>query len=532
MVLVVDDGQENRDFVVDYVLRPNGYRASVARDGQEGLEKALTESPDLILLDYQMPRMDGGEVLQALREKQCNIPVILMTFHGSEEVAVLVFRLGVRDYIRKPFSVDEMLEAIERALMETRLRRERDELTQRLLTSNRDMQRRIKELNALYSIGKSVTSLVNIRQLLTRIVDAAVYVTGADQGSLMMMHEGALYTRAVRLRGDAGSRPVNQRTTTKAAYQVVNAGRTVMLNPTEIAVAGDTDSEAKAALYTPLKVGEELVGVLGVENLDAGHAFTDHDGTLLGALGDYAAVAIQNAKLHSQLEAAKERERRLMKGTAGLSRPLNQTTGLNLPGKRQIISVLFADIRGYTNFSEKIPPEQVVARLNEYFTLAGEIIATRGGTLDKLMGDAIMAFFNAPEPQPDHILRAVDAALALQRAVAERNAKSDPNIALRFGVGISVGDAVVGNLGAKHMSHYTAIGDTVNLAKRLQEQASAGQVLIEERIAQTLGQRIRVEPLGMMKLKGRRTRANVYQLMGFVVPRGQTARFQAQRQGR
>ncbi len=528
LILVVDDGQENRDFVVDYVLRPNGFRAAVARDGQEGFEKAISESPDLILLDFQMPRMDGGQVLEALRERQCYIPVILMTFHGSEDVAVKVFRLGVRDYVPKPFSVDEMLEAIDRALLETRLRREKEALTERLLKSNRDMQRRIKELNALYSVGKSVTSLLNIRKLLTRIVDAAVYVTGADQGTLMMLHGNELYTRAIRLKGDAGARPANKRATVKTAYKAIQTGRPVMLNPKELAVAGSLEGTSRALLYTPLKLGREIVGVLGVDNLDIDRAFTEHDGTLLGALGDYAAVAIQNAKLFSQLEAAKEREKQHIQGAferyvgpSVVDHALRQADGLSLGGQRHIVSVLFADIRGYTAFSEKMPPESVVELLNEYFTLAGDIIMARGGTLDKFMGDAVMAFFNAPEPQADHILRAVDAALSLQQAVAKRNrrAQRQDQHALSFGVGVSVGEAVVGNIGTQRIMNYTAIGDTVNLAKRLQERASAGQVLLEERVVKALGQQLRVEPLGMMKLKGRRARANVYALKGLIVPR-------------
>jgi len=163
----------------------------------------------------------------------------------------------------------------------------------------------------------------------------------------------------------------------------------------------------------------------------------------------------------------------------------------------------------------------VVELLNEYFTLAGDIIMARGGTLDKFMGDAVMAFFNAPEPQADHILRAVDAALSLQQAVAKRNrrAQRQDQHALSFGVGVSVGEAVVGNIGTQRIMNYTAIGDTVNLAKRLQERASAGQVLLEERVVKALGQQLRVEPLGMMKLKGRRARANVYALKGLIVPR-------------
>ena len=115
-ILVVDDGRENREFVVEYILRPYGFQASVARDGREGLEKALAERPDLILLDLQMPRMDGRQVLHALHTENVNIPVILMTFHGSEEIAIEVFRLGVKDYVKKPYTVEEMLGAIERSL--------------------------------------------------------------------------------------------------------------------------------------------------------------------------------------------------------------------------------------------------------------------------------------------------------------------------------------------------------------------------------------------------------------------------------
>jgi len=144
-VLVIDDGKENRDFVTEYVLRPAGYVALQAKDGVEGLEAAQTQRPDLILLDLQMPRLNGVQVLQAMRQQALNIPVILMTFHGSEEIAIDVFRLGVHDYVKKPYTIDEMLRAIESCFAETRIRRDSEALTTRLLNANRELHTRLKE---------------------------------------------------------------------------------------------------------------------------------------------------------------------------------------------------------------------------------------------------------------------------------------------------------------------------------------------------------------------------------------------------
>ena len=127
-VLVVDDSRVYRDLVVNHILAPNGFEALAAADGEEGLRIARSESPDLIVLDMLMPGLTGIQVLEALHAEGRDIPVILMTIHGSEEVAVRAFRLGAKDYVIKPFDVEELLEAMERALSEIRLRRERDAL--------------------------------------------------------------------------------------------------------------------------------------------------------------------------------------------------------------------------------------------------------------------------------------------------------------------------------------------------------------------------------------------------------------------
>ena len=146
-----------------------------------------------------------------------------------------------------------------------------------------------------------------------------------------------------------------------------------------------------------------------------------------------------------------------------------------LGGEELEVSVLFADLRGYTSFSERTPPAQVVAMLNDAFGVAVPIVLGEGGTVVQFMGDAMMAIFNAPHPQPDHAVRAARAALALQQAIGELHAGTN---APGFRVGINSGPALVGNIGAAQMRNFSAIGDTTNLAARLQTFAPEGSVVI------------------------------------------------------
>ncbi|MFC1959235.1 response regulator [Chloroflexota bacterium] len=307
-ILVVDDGRENREFVVEYILRPNGYRALVARDGREGLEMALAEQPDLILLDLQMPRMTGVQVLHALARENANIPIVLMTFHGSEEIAIEVFRLGVKDYVKKPYTVDEMLYVIERSLSETRLRQEKDALTARLLSSNRELHQRIKELNVLYTMGKSVTAHLELEALAVRVVEAATYVTGAEEGSVLLFEEGELMCHAAKRRTDAHAHSLLVKSTDRLAYRVVEEKELILLSPDDLAAARAKNSNVPyAVLYAPIIAGDRVLGVLGVNNVATdSKVFTEHEGALLSALADYVAIAVDNADAYAQLAQAKK----------------------------------------------------------------------------------------------------------------------------------------------------------------------------------------------------------------------------------
>ncbi len=527
-ILVVDDGQDNREFLVEHVLAPNGFRYLLARDGVEGLQMALKHRPDLILLDMNMPRMDGVGVLQKLAELNADIPVILMTFHGSEDLAVEVYRLGVKDYVKKPFYPEEMLEAIEKALTETRLRREKEALNNRLIQANRDLQGRVNELNILYSIGKSVTSLNNMEELLPRLVDAAIQLTRAEEGYLMLVEKEELVCKAMKRHNQMRASIANVPMKDPQALRALKTREPTLTNPERAsrstASLGGAGGLGANAAYAPLVIQDNAIGVLGVRNVSMNApAFGSHDTALLSALTDYAAIAIQNARHHAALLAALNQEKELIRGTferfvppSVVNQALKRPESLRLGGTRREISVLFADIRGYSTWSENIPPEEVVETLNHYHSLAAEVILGWEGTLDKFMGDGFMAIFNAPEDQHDHVHRAADAALALIKAANEVQLMHGHR--LTYSVGVNVGEAIVGYIGTERALNFTAVGDNVNLAKRLEEYAAPGQILIEEAVVQRLGGLAQVRPLGEIKVKGRKTPARAYELQGLLYP--------------
>ena len=187
-----------------------------------------------------------------------------------------------------------------------------------------------------------------------------------------------------------------------------------------------------------------------------------------------------------------------------------------LGGENRHIAVLFVDIRGFTPMSESLEPEQVVEILNEYLNLTTQSIFKNGGTLDKFIGDATMAVFNAPFDLDDYIYRAVCAALdiaagsdELEKKLMERFGKS-----VSFGIGVNCGQAVVGNIGCEFRMDYTAIGDTVNTAARLESNAKRGQILISSDVYEAVKDRIDATEIVVIPLKGKKDGAFVYELNG------------------
>ena len=186
---------------------------------------------------------------------------------------------------------------------------------------------------------------------------------------------------------------------------------------------------------------------------------------------------------------------------------------LKLGGVRRTVSIVFADIQGFTTLSETLDPEIVIEKLNGYVGTAAEAMLLQEATVDKYIGDAVMAFFNAPHDQPDHTVRAIRAAIQMRDDINDLRESMEPQFRLNFRVAVHVGEAVVGLVGTKDRLDYTIIGDTVNTAKRIQENGIPGKVVISDAVYQIVKDMVIVNPLEPMHVKGKLQPVSVYELL-------------------
>jgi DNA-binding response OmpR family regulator/class 3 adenylate cyclase len=509
-ILVIDDGKENRDFIMDYVLRPNGFEGLTARDGLEGLEMARHYRPDLILLDLQMPRMNGMEVLDALNAEQMNIPVILMTFHGSEEIAIEVYRKGVRDYLKKPYTVEEMYEAIDRSLAIVRLQKEKDQLTERLISVNAAMNQRVRELNVLYSIGKTVTSLIDIQAVLMKVAEAAAQLTSSEESAVYIWEQERLICRAVHRQGEGRTYPMNEVRPDPLALTAIHSRQPAVLTPEELqALRQHNPSAPTAAMAAPLLMAEQAIGALVVRNFSgAARVFARNDAGLLSALSDYAAIAYSKA---SQYAAPKEENTLL--GRALAAELLGQVDGKTLgAGTRRPVSLLSLRWQGHLNFAQKAPPEQLVSLINDYWHVALEQVFDHQGMVAELGSDHLLALYNAPINLDDHPLWAAKAALAL-RGAAEQHYKKRGG-GLTCGLALHLGEVVLGYWGQRQYSTYGAVGEAVHLAHQMRAVAKPGQILMSEAFMQQVAEYVQVQAVGKIPYRGWQDGIPVFELGG------------------
>ncbi len=277
----------------------------------------------------------------------------------------------------------------------------------------------------------------------------------------------------------------------------------------------------RSAMCVPLWNRQRVIGAVQVDSPIHIGSFTEEDLDLLTALANFAAVAIERAQLAEKIEEEKKIRSRMERyhSPSVVDEIVKGSISTETEVRSTDVSILFADISGFTPMSESKKPEEVAEFLSHFFGFAVESIFAYGGTLDKFIGDAVMAFFGAPLPQDDHADRAVLTGLMLQRLVNDWNverAKTDlPPVMVR--VGINSGLAVVGNVGTEKRVDYTVLGSSVNIASRIESGvAKPGQVVISQNTMDRIMGSFETESLGEFALKGLQQKMPVFQVKGTV----------------
>jgi signal transduction histidine kinase/DNA-binding response OmpR family regulator len=322
-VLIVDNYSDNVKFIQKQILEPSGYKVLDTNNGLDALNIALSGSINLIISRLNIPKMGGLELLKSLRDSGSTVPVILTTSQKQGEEAIQAFQLGARNYIIKPFTNEELLIAVDQALAETRLRRERDQLAENLHQTSKQLDSRTKEMRILQVIGESITLLLDLEEVLKRIVEAAIYFTGAEEGSVMLLDEdGDLYLRAAHGLREESVRSFKIKVHDSIAGQVLRTGEPII-------IGGQDEYEAfkvktryfvKSLINVPIRRGNQVIGVLAANNKKSLKSFSQHHLELISILADYTSIAIENPQLYT-LTNLKKDQQRAKPQTGDLSRP-------------------------------------------------------------------------------------------------------------------------------------------------------------------------------------------------------------------
>ncbi len=300
ILVITSDPQVN--FLLERMLKSFNYNVLTAQERETALRLLDVNLPALIIVSEKLQDVDGLEFAAELIRRFPATPVLLFVHKDTPELIKAAIRIGVNDYLCLPLKADDVLQAVQNSLAKAKQRKEWALLETKRATAS--LQKRMDELEVLARLGRSITSSLDLDSVLSAVVDAAVEMTGAEEGSLLLMDEdtGELYMRASRNFQEEFVRTFRLAINDTLAGSVITSGKPVLLDE-------NTPQKIKTAylvhslIYVPLQIKGHVFGVLGVDNRDNRSAFTDHDVKLMVALAEYAVVAIENARLFASTNA-------------------------------------------------------------------------------------------------------------------------------------------------------------------------------------------------------------------------------------
>ena len=353
------------------------------------------------------------------------------------------------------------------------------------------MEKSKKEMETLVEVGKAINSVLDMDQLLNLIMDMVIKVVGAERGFLMLKDKETVEL-LVKV-----ARNMEEELKDKTLFTISSGITSLVAREGKAILSTDAQSDERfnaqasvmvhnlrSTMCVPLKIKEDVIGIIYVDNRMVAGAFTEESIELLITFANQAAISIENARLYENVVNETKIRMNLQRYLSPniVNDIITKKENIVLGGERVECSILFADICGFTSISEKFLPERVVYTLNEYFSAMAKIIFENQGTLDKFIGDCVMAVFGAPIFIPYSAQNAVNTGLDMLKKLEELQKKweSEGNPSFSVRIGINTGEVIAGNIGSPDRMDYTVVGDNANLASRIESYARPMTVLISE----------------------------------------------------
>lgn len=375
-----------------------------------------------------------------------------------------------------------------------------------------------EKLRIAHALSQKLAVHTDLDKLLQQIVDETFGLIRADRAVILLMDEEGLKPRYVRQKRDE-----EIRLSSSILNEVVTNNKAVLSSDAMVderfkAAKSIIMQGIRSTMCVPLTVNNDILGVFHMDTSLSTGAFSEKDLLLFQGIAQQAAVAIQNHALAKKIEteaATRAQFQRLLSPNL-VDEIVSGALDIKQGGTQCDVTMLFADIRGFTAMSERHPPEEMVQTLNDYFEFMVDVLFRHGGTLDKYVGDEIIGLFGAPVEIPDAPLRAVRCALDMMRALDEFNRirSSGGKEPVFVGVGINTGPVIAGAIGSSQTLQYTVIGDAVNTAARLCGVAKKGEVIISQTTYAASQPYVIVDQRAPVEVKGKSQALQIYNVTG------------------
>jgi adenylate cyclase len=383
-----------------------------------------------------------------------------------------------------------------------------------------------KILRVLTKVAETLIAVRPVEEVLQQVMDIVFDNVPADRGFLMLTEENSdklvpMVVKHRKQRAEDKGITISKQIANKVIREKVAILTSDAMVDSRFS-AGDSIRfhGIRSAMCAPLWNRDQVIGIIFVDSLMLTNCFTENDLNLLTALANYAAVAVERARLNQKIVAEEKKRDRLGRflspqvASRILATSDSQDNTLGVPEVREV-TVLFSDICGFTSMSEKMSPSKVALLLNDYLGRMTDVIFKEEGTLDKYIGDAIMAVFGAPIDMPDHAARAIRSAIEMRQRLEEFNAEKREGPSLRIRIGINSGKAVACEIGSENKKEYTVLGDTVNTASRLESSvAKPMMIVVGENTYEAVKGQFEMRPLGKATLKGKEKEVVAYEVVG------------------